>query len=235
MVPALLGVIAGLITTVAGMGGGLVLLLSLAALYDPLYALAVTAPALLLGNAHRAWLYREHADGGLALRLIVGAIPGSVLGGLLAVELPETVLRIGMVAMAGMAVAKQLGGLRWSPPVSAAPLVGAVVGVLTATAGGGGLLLAPLLLTLNLSGTRYVGTVAMVAVSLHLGRLTAYGLAGATDASTWLTGVALAGTILLGNLLGHQFRRGMTARHEPWVQVGAMGLCVVASLVGLAA
>ena len=47
-----LGVLAGLITTVAGMGGGLVLMLGLATIFDPMVALAATGPGLLVGNMH---------------------------------------------------------------------------------------------------------------------------------------------------------------------------------------
>ena len=53
---AALGTIAGILTTLAGQGGGLFLLLAIAALVGPHEALAITAPALLLGNLHRAVL-----------------------------------------------------------------------------------------------------------------------------------------------------------------------------------
>ena len=49
----LLGVLAGALTTVAGLGGGMLLIYALAALGDPHVALAATAPALLVGNLHR--------------------------------------------------------------------------------------------------------------------------------------------------------------------------------------
>jgi hypothetical protein len=53
-----LGLLAGVLTTVAGMGGGMMLVVVLSLVWDPRVALASTAPALLVGNAHRAYLYR---------------------------------------------------------------------------------------------------------------------------------------------------------------------------------
>src|SRR5262245_36184409 len=67
----LLGLAAGSLTTVAGQGGGLLLLLACSTLAGPHEALAITAPALLLGNLHRAVWLRAHINKSIALRMIV--------------------------------------------------------------------------------------------------------------------------------------------------------------------
>ena len=54
------GLAAGIITTVGGMGGGLVLLLLLSMLVGPMAALAMTAPALL--QATEAAVTQASAD-----------------------------------------------------------------------------------------------------------------------------------------------------------------------------
>src|SRR4051794_19686783 len=92
-----LGCIAGTLTTLAGQGGGLFLLLVLAALLGPHQALAITAPALLLGNLHRAALFRESIDKSVAVRVIAGAVPGAFVGGILARVIPAWVLQIMLV------------------------------------------------------------------------------------------------------------------------------------------
>src|SRR5688572_1452872 len=56
----LLGIAAGFLTTVAGMGGGLLLVTALAVVWGPHVALPVTSLALLVGNLHRLALYRRH-------------------------------------------------------------------------------------------------------------------------------------------------------------------------------
>jgi uncharacterized protein len=84
-----LGLAAGVLTSLAGQGGGLFLLIACSALHGPRVALAMTAPALLLGNLHRAWIYRRTVDRPIAWRMTLGGLPGAVLGGLVAGAMPE--------------------------------------------------------------------------------------------------------------------------------------------------
>jgi len=229
---AVLGLIAGVITTVAGMGGGMVLLLALAALTDPLTALTLTAPALLLGNLHRLWLYRGWVSRDVALRLIGGAVPGALAGGLVATALPPWVLSTAMLAMAGLAGSRLLG-LRIRAPLGAALPMGLLCGVVIATSGGAGVLVGPFLLARGLTGTTYVATAASIAAAMHAGRLVAYGLGGATDTSTLLGGLGLAVAIAAGNLLGDRLRRRLAEGQQGRVQHGVMALCVGLAVVGM--
>jgi uncharacterized membrane protein YfcA len=231
---ALLGIAAGAITTVAGMGGGLLLLLALATATSPLHALAVTAPALLLGNLHRVVLYRRELEPRTAGALVLGAVPGSVIGGLLATQLPETVLRLLMVALAGLAIARAAGWLRWTPPAVASAPVGFVTGLITATSRGAGVLVAPFLLARGLRGAAYVGTMACGAVAMHAGRMVAYGAGGVLDARVVLQGAALAVAILGGNLVGDRVRRALGARAQGRVQLAVLLTTAALAVGGLA-
>src|SRR5437763_7963450 len=96
---AALGLAAGLLTTLAGQGGGLFLLLATSAVLGPHAALALTAPALLVGNAHRALLLRRSVDRRVAARMIVGALPGALVGGALAGVIPSGALRALLLAL----------------------------------------------------------------------------------------------------------------------------------------
>ena len=58
-----LGLLAGVLTTVSGMGGGLLVVFVLSWALGPKAALVVSTAALLVGNVHRAWLYRASVDG----------------------------------------------------------------------------------------------------------------------------------------------------------------------------
>src|SRR4051812_31924874 len=115
-----LGLLAGILTTLAGQGGGLFLLLALSVLVGPHEALAITAPALLLGNLHRALLFRTFIDRGIAGRVIAGAIPGAFIGGLLAGAMPAWVLQVMLVGLTFLSIARALkwlgvDGARWGP------------------------------------------------------------------------------------------------------------------------
>lgn len=224
---------AGAITTVAGMGGGLVLLLVLAWLVDPVTALAVTAPALLVGNVHRVSLYWRVLDRGAALRLMAGAFPGAVVGGLLVAAVPVVVIEVAMVVVASVAVAKALGWLRFHVPAAIAGPYGIGVGVVAGTSGGAGLLVGPFLLARGLTGPTYVGSAAAVAATCHLARLGAYGATGIADVGIVAAGLGLAVAVAGGNLLGDRIRRAMGDRAQHWIQVSVMAACVGFAVAGV--
>lgn len=201
-----LGVLAGMLTTVAGIGGGLVMTLVLAALWDPHAALAVTAPALLLGNVHRLGLFREHLDMTRSLRLAGPAALGALAGGLVTVALPDLALRGLLLAVTGLALVRERGWIRI--PAGRAWTVGGglLLGFVTATTGGGSLLLAPLLLTTGLRGAGFIATGAMIAASIHVARILAYGGTGLLGVDVLPLAVVLGIAVLLGNLGGRRLR-----------------------------
>ncbi|MCA9541311.1 MAG: TSUP family transporter, partial [Myxococcales bacterium] len=138
MIAIPVGVFAGLLTTLTGLGGGMVLLLTLSVLWDPITALAVTAPALLVGNLHRLWMFRAHARLRVAGALIIGALPGSLLGGLLATRLPPWALFTVMAAMTGLVLLRAAGRFSWRPSEGALVPAGFGVGGQHRGVGGAG-------------------------------------------------------------------------------------------------
>ncbi|MCO4771614.1 MAG: sulfite exporter TauE/SafE family protein [Deltaproteobacteria bacterium] len=228
-----LSLLAGVITTVAGMGGGLVLLLGLSFFIDPLVALMTTGPALLIGNLHRVMLYREHVRRPLAWRLVLGAAPGALLGGLVAVALPDVMLRSAMVVLAVLATAKVVLGVRFTPPANALVPGGAAIGFVTATSGGGGLISGPLLLASGLSGRPYVATGAVAAATVHVFRLTGYGAAGSLNGTILLMGLVGAICIATGNLMGERLRGVIPEEVVPRLEVAVVLTCLGLALAGL--
>ena len=228
-----LGLSAGALTTVAGLGGGQLLVLALAAVHGPRAALAITAPALLAGNLHRYWLYRRAADGRAAVAFSLGAIPASLLAGWLAVGLPAIALSLLLAASTLLAIARALGLVTFRARRAAFPAAGAAIGALTATSSGGGLLLAPLLLSTGLTGPAYSATASLCASALHLGRLTGYAAGGSITATTLQASVVLAAAIFAGNHLGDSARRFVPRDAEAWIEHGTLIACVVLGLFGL--
>lgn len=203
------GVLAGALTTLAGLGGGMLLVATLSLLWDPATALAVTAPALLVGNAHRLWLFRRGLDRGVGLRFALGAIPGAFVGGLLAAALPAVVLHVLLIAITAAAIARARGWWQWRTPPSALAPIGGVAGMLTATTGGGGLLVTPMFLAHGLRGDAFIATSAAAAVAMHVGRIAAYGASGLVSTPTLASSAVLAVAILVGNVLGRRFRHSI--------------------------
>jgi hypothetical protein len=232
------GLGAGALTTVAGLGGGQLLILALATFTSPHQALILSAPALLVGNLHRVSMLRAHLDRRSARAFSAGAIPGGVLGGFLASALPPLAIHIAMAAMTLFAIWRSFRPKRVNRvlqlPLWVLAATGVVIGALCATSSGAGLLLASLLLVLGLSGTAYVATAAVCAAALHTGRLAGYGLGGMLGSSSLLWSAALAVAIIAGNLVGDRLRQKIPARLEPWIEKGTLVACVVLVFVGAA-
>jgi hypothetical protein len=236
LLPTLLGVLAGITTTVAGLGGGHLLLLGLAVLWTPLDALATTGPALLLGNLHRVFLFRDGLDAPLVGRYVLGAFPGALVGGMLAGRIPTGVLLKLMALLAAIGVARQLfDGARALPAWSLVP-GGVVVGGVAATGGGAGALAGPLLMGSGATGARYMSAMASGAAAVHIGRLLGYGAEGHLAPHHVGWGLVLAGSLLAGNLIGLRMRRRLlprTRRHaELAAVVVALGLAISAACSG---
>jgi uncharacterized membrane protein YfcA len=229
----LLGLGAGVLTTIAGQGGGLLLLLACSALIGPHEALAVTAPALLLGNLHRSLLLRTHIDRPTAKRVIAGALPGALLGGLLAGMTPAWVLRCLLVVLTAVAIAKALGYVRFRVPQNALAPAGFVIGGLTGTAGGAGILFAPVLLSTGLTGRAFVATTSAVAVAAHIGRVAGYAGLGLFSKSLIAPTVAVTVAIFAGNAMGGRIHELLTPRRSMAIEYGALVVCVVLSVAGL--
>ncbi|MDB5219282.1 MAG: hypothetical protein JWO86_7209 [Myxococcaceae bacterium] len=230
---ALLGLCAGALTTLAGQGGGLFLLLILSVLVGPRAALAITAPALLLGNLHRAVLFRKAVDRSIALRMVMGAVPGAFAGGLLAGALPEWTLKAMLVGLTVLAIARALRWLRFDVPRWALGPAGFVIGSMTGTAGGAGVLFAPVMLSAGLTGRAFVGTVATVAFATHAGRVVAYASNGLFTRDLLVPIVVVSAAIAVGNALGERLRARLSDLTTTRLEYGVLVICVAVSLSGL--
>ncbi len=229
-----LGLAAGLLTTMAGMGGGMLLTLALAAWWgDPVRAVVVSTPALLVGNAHRLALFREHVQWRTAAPFVGGAVPGALIGGLLAVSVPPMLVQVCMASAAGLAVARHAGWLRLDVSGRALAPAGLGIGVASA-AGGAGVLVGPVLLSAGLTGAGYLATMSLSALSMHVGRLVAFGARGAVEVPDLAIAALLAGCIALGNAGGRWLRARAGERAMQHVQVGTAVAMVALAVGGLA-
>lgn len=231
---AAFGLVAGALTTLAGQGGGLLLLIACSFLVGPHAALAVTAPALLLGNLHRAYVYRAHIDRGIAVRVVAGAVPGSFFGGLVAGVMPASVLHVMLVLLAALAIARALGWISFGVPRAALAPTGFAIGGLTGTAGGAGVLFAPVLLSAGLTGRAFIATTSTIAVSAHVGRVVAYAGAGLFTWTFALMTAVVTLAIFGGNTLGERIRRRTSQKTTTRLEYGVLVVCVVLSLAGVA-
>jgi hypothetical protein len=230
---AAVGVAAGAVTTLAGAGGGVMLMLALGAIVGPHAALAVTSPALLASNLHRAWLFRGSVDLGVARRFLAGAVPAALVGGVLASRVPEAWVRVAMVVLTLLAVLRSLRVLevRLAPAWMVAG--SALVGLLSASAGAAGFLVAPLVMAAGLSGTRYMATIAVCGTALHAARVAGYGIGGLLSTDHLVHSIWLLAGLVAGNALGKRLRARTTARVESALEIGAVVVCTALAVAGV--
>ncbi len=229
----LLGVAAGFLTTVSGMGGGLMLVITLSALWGPHVALPTTALALLVGNLHRLSLFLGHLRPEIARPLLVGIIPGSIVGSLLVAGMPAALIHAVMLALAAFALVRALFGCRWQLPRAALAPAGGAVGVMAGTSGGAAVLTAPLLLASGLRGDEYLATVALAAVAMHVSRTIGYGAGGLVDGDTFIWAGLLAVTLIAGNLIGKRVRAHLPEPLRTGLEYGVLALCAALSVLGI--
>jgi len=227
-----IGILGGVLTTVTGVGGGMVALALLSLLMPPATALALSAAALTVGNAHRAALFAGAIDRRLVARFGAGLAAGALVGALVVTSLPPAVLQAALVAVALTALARAVGWFTWAPSPRALTGTGAVVGAVGASAGGAGVLVSPVLQAAGVRGDRYVATVAACALVLNGARAAGYALGGLYTAAMVAPLIALTLALVVGNLI---VRRVRTRLAGPWLdrlEVAAPVLAIAVTLAG---
>jgi uncharacterized protein len=229
-----LGGAAGALSTLAGVGGGMLLVVVLSATRGPKEALAVTSPALLFSNIHRAWIFRKDIDRRIAKAFGLGAFPGAIVGGFFVPALPPRVLSALLVGSTVLVLLRARGILKVSPHRRAITPLGLSIGALTATSGGAGMLVGPLYLSLGLTGAAYAGTVAVAGVSMHLGRLVGYGVGGMLDKALLPDASSLLAGLVIGNVLARRVRARLSHKTEVRIEIVSLSLATALAVLGLA-
>lgn len=204
---ALLGVVAGVLAGLLGVGGGLVLVAALAWLL-PLHgipaeaamhaALASSLASIVLTAASSA--YAHHRRGSVLWPTVAWMVPGLLLGGWcgswLAVGLDAATLRWGVALYCFVAAAQMaLGRARAAGDDAVAPrgpgmsAAGVGIGALSAVVGiGGGSMTVPLLVWRGVAAVRAVGTSSACGVAIGLASAVGYACnapAGALPQHAW--------------------------------------------------
>ena len=229
----ILGIIAGFLTTTSGMGGGLLLVVALSAVWGPHVALPTTALALLVGNLHRLALFRGHLRVEVARPFLLGLVPGSILGSLLIAGMPSAFIHLVMLGLAAFALMRALLGWRWRIPRAALAPAGGAVGVMAGTSGGAAVLTCPILLASGLSGDEYLATVALAAVAMHVSRTIGYGAGGLVGTATLAWAGYLAVMLVIGNLVGKRLRRHLPEPVRTGLEYGVLAVCTILSVLGI--
>src|SRR3954470_22846683 len=199
------GWLAATVSGAAGFGGALLLLPVLAFAVGGKAAVPILTVAQFLGNLSRAAFGRGDIRWRPALLFVAGAVPASVLGSRVFVDLPAaSILRaVGGFLLLVVGLRHTTLGERKLPRWLLAP-AGAVVGLLSAVAGSAGPLGAAVFLGLQLPTRAYVASEAVAATLIHLTKALVYGRYAALTFEDAMRGMALGGAMVLGSWTGRR-------------------------------
>lgn len=186
----------------------------LALVVEPGLALGVMLPLLMLIDASTLRPYWGKWDRAAALLLIVGAVPGVLLGAALYRIAEPDVFRvlIGVISVGFVAwqVAMARGWIRRAEavlPLWAGALAGAVAGFTSFVSHAGGPPAAVYLLSKRLTKTQFQATTVLVFWVVNIAKFVPYAFLGMFTAQTAMANLALAPFALLGAWIGVRAHR----------------------------
>jgi uncharacterized protein len=204
----LLGISAftSLISAAFGLGGGLVLLAVMATVMPAAALVPVHGVVQIGSNFGRATVMVRHIYWPAILQLTLGGIVGAVIGGLIAVRLPDWLL---FLAVGSFVLWSAWGKVPATAGRAVLLLGGAASGFLTMFIGGTGPLVTAVIKTLNLDRMAHVASQAGSMVLQHGLKIGVFGLLG-FNYTPYLPLVAgMIATGFLGTLVGRRVLHGM--------------------------
>ena len=167
--------LAATVSGAAGFGGALLLLPILTNLLGVKAAVPVLTIAQLWGNASRVWFGRAEIKWRPVIYFIITAIPFSMMGGLLFVDLPRQFILIGIgILLIAIVALRRLKITRFDFGDKGLLLGGALTGFLSGMAGSAGPLGAAFFLGLDLPAISYIASEAVTALSMHITKTIVY-------------------------------------------------------------
>ncbi|SHM99258.1 sulfite exporter TauE/SafE family protein [Roseibium suaedae] len=208
--------IASALTAAVGLGGGIALIAVMANLMPPLALVPIHGLVQLGSNGGRAIVQRRYIDPAIALWFAGGAVLGAALGGMLAVNLPSTWLRLGIAFFVLWTVWGKVPKLDHARK-QAMGIAGFIATGLSMFFGATGPIGGSVLSTLGLTRHQFVANQAITSLTMHVCKVAAFGFLGFAF-GPWIGFTALmiffgflgtlAGTRLLGRMQEETFKKG---------------------------
>lgn len=170
-----------MLTAVAGLGGGLILLVVMLQFLDPLVAVAVHGVIQLVSNTSRAVALRRNIEWLQVLWSTVLLLPAALIGLRVAAAVPRRAARaaIGAFALVATWAPSIFGRLATTEPSPRVFLgVGALNGFASPTVGATGPLIAPFFRAGSHDRLGFVGTMAAAQALGHLAKVSVFAIDG---------------------------------------------------------
>ncbi len=201
-------VLTSILSAVAGLGGGVILLLVIAQFVAPTTAIPVQGAIQLASNSSRAWFLRRTVDWGPVGWSSILLLPASFLGVMVATSLPENAIQ-GSLAVFVLVLAWRPSVLQWrgasTLPNAALVGVGGISGFLNTTVGASGPVTSPFFKAATATHVAFVATAAVTQVLAHAAKLLAFTVDGWSAADHLGVIVVGAGGVVIGSRIGTQY------------------------------
>jgi uncharacterized protein len=218
------------LSSVGGMGGGVLMM----AVFTALFGLQVAVPVLTLtqlaSNGGRVWFNRSDVQWRLIRWHALGAIPFALGGGLLFAYAPvELLKRILGAFLIATVIWRRLRPTVTKPGERTFITICGAAGLSSSLLGAAGPLAAPFFLAYGLVGGAYIGTEAAASLVIHLTKVIAYGTTSLVSPNVLLLGAVLAPAVTAGTWAGKKTLLRMSSRL--FVAVTEIGIIVAGILL----
>lgn len=227
----LAGVLAGGLTTVAGLGGGILLIAGLSLVWTPAMAIGMTAPALFVGNASRAMFLFPDIDWRMVGRFALTGVPTALAASLLAAYAPTAFVQGAIALLLFAFIGSELFGKRRSEASAGSPWLaagaGAIAGTVSGLTGGAGFVATPLLDRLGLTPKQLVATSSAGMGLVHLSKGLGFSLSSVLTPALLPAALTLTVGVLVGNALGVRVLSRLSQETFRRLLLGALALAAV--------
>jgi uncharacterized membrane protein YfcA len=204
---ALVEVVAGGVAGVVGFGSAVLLLPVCNAVFGPLPSVGILTVAALIGNLSRVALWYRDIQWPIVWRYWLGGVPLAVLGSLLLVRIESKLLPLafGVFVILLIPIRRWMDSSDRRMKLNQFPLLGAIMGFLSAIVSTTGPINAPFYISYGLTQGAYLSTEALGTAGIHLTKSLAYGKLSTLDQNGLIAGVALGACLLLGAAISKPF------------------------------
>jgi uncharacterized membrane protein YfcA len=224
---------AGTCSGMTGFGGGLLLPPILAPIIGVQHVVPVLSLSMLMTNAHRLWLYRQHADLKLIGAVLLTLVPAVVIGTTIYLALPERVISIvlGCFLLLSIPVGRFLVRRKVRLGTMGVSIAGGVFGIISGTTPGAGMLMVPILLGAGLAGEAFLATDASISIAVNLTKAVMFNRLGGLPLDLLVVGLIIGLSTIPGNYAARWILRRTSLRlHarllEIIVLIGGLSLLV---------
>lgn len=204
------------LTAIIGLGGGILLLALMAIILPPAAIIPVHGAVQLCSNVTRAWFGRSDLQRGLLLPFAVGVVLGGIFGlpalksfPVTAIPLPLGIFILLLTWLPKRTTAIRLPGKFFT--------LGLVNGFITLFVGATGPLNMPVLLRHGLSGNQAVATMAAMMTTVHLIKITIFGVIGFAFSSYLPLIAAMVVSVTAGSWFGTKIRHRTPTKLLHWL------------------